>query len=82
MYQVAKGESGTCAISKPSGFQEKRTVHFGLLIQTIHVRSGIARPQLRSKASDETKLQSFRWDVRGGKELPGQLLQPNDYPCW
>lgn len=19
---------------------------------------------------------------RGGKELPGQLLQINDYPCW
>lgn len=82
MHQVAKGESGTCAISKPYSFQEKKTVYFGLLIQTIHVSRGVVSPQLGSKASDEAKLQSFRWGARGGKELPRQLLQPNDYPCW
>lgn len=82
MHQVAKGESGTCTISKPYSFQEKKTVYFGLLIQTIHVSRGVVSPQLGSKASDEAKLQSFRWGARGGKELPRQLLQPNDYPCW
>lgn len=72
MLRVAEGEPGACAISKRSGFQKKRTLRLGLLTQTLHVNREIPSPQLGSNAGMQ----------RGGKELPGQLLQINDYPCW
>lgn len=76
-----KGSQAPAPSANPTASRRKR-VHFGLLIQTIHVSRGVVSPQLGSKASDEAKLQSFRWGARGRKELPRQLLQPNDYPCW
>lgn len=80
--EMPKESQAPAPSANPAASRRKSTAHFGLLIQTIHASSGTAAPQLRSNASDEAKLQSFRWDARGGKELPGQFLQPNDYPCW